>query len=194
MSKKTVWPGLFACMLAVQSVPACAVESAPGAELLAELVIGQEKPAVAKPAGARTQREQAGSYARDLVAPPVVVGEDEESGFLSPRGGAPAEEKAYEERAKARSYQHGSGATGGAVTILPGDTASPTGDLRGRAKAYSGTGNLRDVDLSNVGRDGIPIVPCLDVDNVSGRIGDDTTSGAIVHLIRQGKQIKVRCK
>ena len=50
------------------------------------------------------------------------------------------------------------------------------------------------MDLSNVGRDGIPLVPCRDVDNVSGRIGDDSITGSIVYIVRNGQQIKVRCK
>ncbi|WP_371324005.1 hypothetical protein VX159_00295 [Dechloromonas sp. ZY10] len=158
---------------------------------LAELIVGQEKPAPAKPSGARSQREQAGAYARDSAGVPIVI-DDEEAGFLSPRGGAPAEERAYEGRSKARNYQQGGGSL--PIVASPADSVSATSDMRGRAKAYTGTGNVRDIDLSNVGRDGIPIVPCQEVDNVSGRIGDDSASGAIVYLVRQGKQIKVRCK
>lgn len=159
--------------------------------LLAELIVGQEKPASPKSSGARSQREQAGAYARDSGSIPVVADEDE-PGFLSPRGGAPADERAYEGRSKARNYQQGGGST--PIVTSPADPVSATSDMRGRAKAYTGTGNVRDVDLSNVGRDGIPIVPCQEVDNVSGRIGDDSAAGAIVYLVRQGKQIKVRCK
>lgn len=158
---------------------------------LAELIVGQERPASPKPSGAHSQREQAGAYARDSGNIPLGI-DDDEPGFLSPRGGAPADERAYEGRSKARNYQQGGG--NAPIVISPADPVSATSDMRGRAKAYTGTGNVRDIDLSNVGRDGIPVVPCQEVDNVSGRIGDDSAAGAIVYLVRQGKQIKVRCK
>lgn len=186
MSRACIMPGmLLTGLLSLSS--ACIAENL----LLAELIVGPERPPVAK--GATAQREQAGGYVRDSSSVPVISPEDLEPGFLSPRGGAPAEERAYEGRAKARTYQQGSG-TPSPVVTMPADPGTVSSDLRGRAKAYTGTGNIRDIDLSNVGRDGIPIVPCHEVDNVSGRIGDDTASGAIVYLVRQGNQIKVRCK
>lgn len=38
------------------------------------------------------------------------------------------------------------------------------------------------------------IVACESIGNVSGRIGDDSTSGREVVVVRDGKQIKMRCK
>lgn len=188
MSRACIRFGMFMALMLSLSSP-CVAENL----LLAELIVGPERPAASKGATARGQREQAGGYVRDSSSVPVIGPEDLEPGFLSPRGGAPAEERAYEGRAKARTYQQGSG-TPSPVVTMPADPGTVSSDLRGRAKAYTGTGNIRDIDLSNVGRDGIPIVPCHEVDNVSGRIGDDTASGAIVYLVRQGNQIKVRCK
>jgi hypothetical protein len=79
--------------------------------------------------------------------------------------------------------------------VIGNDAAQAKGgENRNKARAYAGTGNGQDIDLSNVGRDGIPLVPCRDVDNVSGRIGDDSTSGSIVYIVRNGQQVKVRCK
>lgn len=191
MSKNTLCGSLLAGAALLLHSMAWASEPAEEQFLLAELIVGQEKPASPKPSGARSQREQAGAYARDSGSIPVVI-DDDEPGFLSPRGGAPADERAYEGRSKARNYQQGGG--NAPIVISPADPVSATSDMRGRAKAYTGTGNVRDIDLSNVGRDGIPVVPCQEVDNVSGRIGDDSAAGAIVYLVRQGKQIKVRCK
>lgn len=39
-----------------------------------------------------------------------------------------------------------------------------------------------------------PVVECMNTGNVSGRIGDDTLSGKEIIVIREGKQITVRCK
>ena len=40
----------------------------------------------------------------------------------------------------------------------------------------------------------LPVVNCEDVNNVSGRIGDDTLSGSVITIIQNGKQVKARCK
>jgi len=40
----------------------------------------------------------------------------------------------------------------------------------------------------------LPVVTCENVNNVSGRIGDDTLSGSIITVIQNGKQIKARCR
>lgn len=160
---------------------------------LAELILAPEKGSAKSSNGARSQRERAGSYQKD--AP--VNAEEEEFGLMSPRGGAPAEERAFENRNKAKSYQQGGEfAPMPLPGVLPNGEGSQTrsAEQRNRARSYAGTGNGQDVDLSNVGRDGIPLVPCRDVDNVSGRIGDDTASGSLLFIIRNGQQIKVRCR
>ena len=159
---------------------------------MAELIVGPEKSSV-RPSAASVQRERAGSY--QTSAP--VNSENDEVGILAPRGGAPSEERAYDSRTKARAYQQ----SGDALAPLPmpaligSDTAQNRGvENRNKARAYAGTGNAQEMDLSHVGRDGIPLVPCRDVDNVSGRIGDDSISGSLVYIVRNGQQIKVRCK
>lgn len=167
--------------------------------LAGEILIGPDKSEVRTP-GARSQRERAGAYQRGTE---IVLPAEEEGGFLSPRGGAPAEEKAFDNRARARAYQQG----GDMPAVMPGmpsglgDLPMPmtsqerARDLRGRARTYTGSGNAQDIDLSNVGADGIPVVPCRgEVDNVAARIGEDAVSGSVFYIMRQGKQVKVRCR
>lgn len=199
MSGRCIFGGLLATLLTLSGAAAADVRD----NLFAELVVGSERQAPARPSGARTNREQAGGYARDASPAPLVVESDgeDEAGVLAPRGGAPSEERAYEGRSRARAYQSPGGGVPGQQLVpqgLPGSIGEVmpggAGELRGRARAHVGSGNARDIDLSHVGRDGIPIVSCQDVDNVSGRIGDDSSAGAIVLLIRQGRQIKVRCR
>ena len=184
------------CALAL---PGLANEFEPAQRLqIAELIVGQESataPAPSKPIqGAARQRAKAATYQDERA---LMV--EEEVGILQPRGGAPAEERAYENRNRARANQQaveGSNtiyAPGTAVLLDPAASSRPA-EQRNRARAYSGTGNAQDIDLSNVGRDGIPLVQCHNVDNVSGRIGDDSISGSIVFLVRNGQQIKVRCR
>lgn len=157
--------------------------------LMAELVIGPDKAPAQQGSGVRTQRDRAAGYREDS---PVIV--DDSPGILAPRGGAPAEERAYDNRSRARSYQQQSDA--GFGTAFPGGADPYVGvgnDNRARARAFATTGSSDEIDLSNVGRDGIPLVPCRPVDNVSGRIGDDSIRGAIVLIVRNGQKIKVRC-
>ena len=173
--------GFLATLLVVVSQP-----------VLAELIVAPESGG-AKSSAARSQREKAGSYEKNSP----VNAEEEEYGLMSPRGGSPAEDKAYENRVKARSYQQGGEyAPVPLPAIVPGgDGSQPRAtEQRNRARAYTGSGNAQDIDLSHVGRDGIPLVTCRDVDNVSGRIGDDTTSGSLVYIVRHGQQVKVRCR
>jgi len=161
--------------------------------LLAELIVGPDNTGATKSSGARNQRERASAYQKD--AP--VNSADEEIGLMSPRGGSPAEEKAYENRTKAKAYQQSGDylAPLPLPGVLPGDGSQVRAtEQRSRARAYTGTGNGQDIDLSHVGRDGIPLVPCRDVDNVSGRIGDDSVSGSLIFIVRQGQQIKARCR
>ncbi len=156
---------------------------------LAELVIGGDKAPAQSSTGARNQRDRAAGY-RDEA--PVIV--DDGPGILSPRGGAPSEERAYDNRSRARTYQQQSEPAYGAIFQGGQDPYIAGGsDNRARARAFATTGNNDELDLSHVGRDGIPLVPCRPVDNVSGRIGDDSIRGAIVFVVRNGQKIKVRC-
>ena len=160
--------------------------------LWAELIIGPESGG-SRPSKASSQRERAAGYQKEEALHP----DDDSYGLMSPRGGSPVEEKAYENRAKAKAYQQaGEGAPlPSPAAILGGDGGQPRAtESRNRARAYTGSGNAQDIDLSHVGRDGIPLVTCRDVDNVSGRIGDDSSAGSVIYIIRQGQQVKVRCR
>lgn len=175
---------------------ASAAETRESPLLLAELIVGPENAAPTAPAKspARTQRERAAAARKDAPTA-VIVGEVEEDGVLSPRGGAPAEERAFEQRQRARSALQGNEVGSSAYPAAPAfDSPNTAANRRNKARAYTGTGNAREIDLSQLDRDGVPLVPCQEVDNVSGRIGDDTLSGSIVFLVRNGQQIKVRCR
>jgi hypothetical protein len=173
---------------------------ADGGAWAGEILIGPDKAEV-RNSDSRNQRARAGAYQRGAEAIPA---EEEEGGFLSPRGGAPAEERAYDSRARARAYQQGadpSAVMPGLPPGLMGDVAGPGNsqdrarDQRARARTYSGSGNAQDLDLSNVGPDGIPIVSCRgDVDNSAARIGEDGVSGSIFYVMRNNKPVKVRCR
>jgi len=164
-----------------------------------EILIGPDKAEVKTP-GARSQRERAGAYQKGAEAIPAG---EEEGGFLSPRGGAPAEERAFENRARARAYQQGVDPSA-VMPGMPSGQGEVTGqgtsqdrarDQRARARSYSGNGNAQDLDLSNVGADGIPIVSCRsDVDNTAARIGEDGVSGSVFYVMRNNKPVKVKCK
>lgn len=167
--------------------------------LAGEILIGPDKSEVRTP-GARSQRERAGAYQRGAEAALPV---EEEGGFLSPRSGAPVEEKAFENRARARAYQQGADmpvvipAMPSGLGDLPGAMTSQerARDLRGRARTYTGSGNAQEIDLSNVGADGIPVVTCRgEADNVAARIGEDAVPGSVFYIMRQGKPVKVRCR
>lgn len=187
--------GCLATLLALFSAQSAFANEFTGAPLLlAELIVGPESSTQRAPSGASRSRAKAATYQEDRV--PVLI--EEEAGILQPRGGAPAEERAFEQRNRARASQQGTDQLlpmplPGSMTVDPGSQPRSS-DARNKARAYTGTGNLQDVDLSNVGRDGLPIVDCHNVDNVSGRIGDDTLSGAIVFLMRNSMQVKVRCR
>ena len=163
---------------------------------LAELVIGNDKP-LPKESAARNQRERASALQREEK---VVIPDEEEAGLFAPRALPPVDERNYDSnRSRAKSYQQGAGGEmiygvpPGGIPAVERSAARAT-DQRQRARMNINTGSGQNIDLSHVGRDGIPLVPCHDVDNVSGRIGDDSLSGSIVYLIRNGQQIKVRCR
>ena len=133
----------------------------------------------------------------------LIIEADDEEGILSPRGaGSPAEQRAFEHRWRARSFiQDGKANTNSTPRVHSGSTPvlldAPSNATRhsNRARSYAdGTGNWREMDLSQRDKDGIPLVNCRNIDNVSGRIGDDTASGSVVLLVRNGQQIKVKCR
>lgn len=172
--------------------------SSPGQDrilLAGEILIGPDRAAVQVP-NARSQRDRAAAYQQGADDVP-----EDEDGILAPRGGAPAEERAFDSRMRARAYQPGPETPVAAPGMLPGvgDLMAPATaqerarDLRDRARSY-GRGKGQGLDLSLVGADGIPLVPCKDADNVAARIGDDGAAGNIFYVMRDGKPVKVRCR
>lgn len=159
-------------------------------------------PAAPAKAAAQSNRDRAHSFKNEVPATLIIEADDEE-GILSPRGGgSPAEQRAFEQRWRARSFiQDGKANTSSTPRVHSGSTPvlldAPSNATRhsNRARSYAdGTGNWREMDLSQRDKDGIPLVNCRNIDNVSGRIGDDTASGSVVLLVRNGQQIKVKCR
>ena len=169
----------------------------------AELIIGPEPPTPGESAKskAQQQREKAEAIYQGH-APNIIIDMDEETeGILSPRGGAPAQERAFEQRWRARILKDSPKPVAPELPLGPvspelQNARDKAAQLRGRARSmyYTGTGNWQDLDLSQRDKDGLPLVHCHSTDNVSGRIGDDTVSGSVVILNRNGQQIKVRCR
>jgi hypothetical protein len=101
---------------------------------------------------------------------------------------------------RARAYRDSG--EGVATEVITGDvlqrddsyTARSASENRRKARVYTSTATGNDIDLSYVGRDGIPLVKCEPVDNIAGRIGDDGLPGSLVMIFVRGKQVKVRCR
>ncbi|SEQ99501.1 hypothetical protein [Giesbergeria anulus] len=195
----TLLPFARSCLLA--SCLAVAGAQAEPALQVAELILdsGPATPAAAAKATAQTQREKAEALYKGHPST-IVVEPDDEDGVLSPRGGAPAQERAFEQRWRGRVLRDSS--TKPITPELPlgpvptqlQNARDTNARLRSRGAAYTGSGNWHDLDLSHRDKEGLPLVNCHSIDNVSGRIGDDTASGSTVFLIRNGQQIKVRCR
>ena len=156
-----------------------------------------------KTSGAREQRDRAKAYRTEEaeVAPTVIVVPEEESeGALSPRGGAP-EGRARDNRSRAGDYQRGTDSSlhpglikpDAGVPLDPGTTQERAHDNRARASGYS-RGENQSGHTGRVGTDGIPLVVCKDRDNVAGQIGDALKPGSVIVILRDGKQVKVRCQ
>ena len=173
----------------------------------AELVIepGPPTPAEAAKASSQERHEKAKAIYQGYPSgksPFIILDADEEPGILSPRVGVPTqEERAFERRWQQRILKEHHPPK---ADDLPLGPVSPelqrARDMkerlqsRGRSSVYTGTGNWQDLDLSQRDKDGLPLVYCHNTDNVSGRIGDGSTSGSVVILNRNGQQIKVRCR
>lgn len=196
---KLSFPVLVLACMAQSAWPSEGGDWQRGVLLAGEILITPEKgDAGRSSSAARSQRERASTYQKgDGNVSPVP---DDEGGIMAPRGGAPAEERAFENRMRARAYQQGKDVPSAAIPggvpgpldlPVPATAQERAHDLRARARSYTDGGA---VDLSHVGSDGIPVVPCRDVDNVTGRIGDDVGSGSIFFVLRNGKPVKVRCK
>jgi hypothetical protein len=162
---------------------------------------GGSKPS-GKTSSAAEQRDRAKTYQKDdssAVPTLIIVPEEESEGALSPRGGSP-EGRAKDNRSRAGDYQHGNDSsyrplikpdTG--ILIDGGTTQDRARDNRARASGYSRGENQAGLS-GRVGPDGIPFVICKDRDNVAGQIGDGLQSGSVIVILRDGKQVKVRCQ
>lgn len=108
---------------------------------------------------------------------------------------------ATENRNRAHSYQQGSDSSTpsdlGRILIDPDSSQGKARLNADRARAYM-KGESAGVTGSRFGGTGnLPVVECNNqaATSVVARIGDDnTTSGSVIILIRDGKSMKVRCK
>lgn len=159
--------------------------------------------APSKATSAAEQRDRARSYRDDVPSDSttvIVLPEEEVEGALSPRGNAP-EGRARDNRSRAMDYQHGTDSSVLPNFIRPdagtrldgGSTQDRAHENRSRAGAYS-RGDGQAGLTGRVGADGLPVVVCKDRDNVAGQIGDDLKSGSVIVILRDGKQVKVRCQ
>lgn len=146
------------------------------------------------------QREMAREYRKGQTAAPpaVIVVPDEEAGVLAPRPGMSG---AAENAAKARAYRQGDNG----VTFVPApvvqespqagsETPAAQSARKNRARAIEYRKGEQHSTVSVKGADGLPVIDCSNVDNISGRIGDDTRSGSVVILVQDRNQVKVRCR
>jgi hypothetical protein len=150
---------------------------------------------------ARTQR---GTSEAAVPLSTVIEALDTEDGpFGSRPSGA-----ATDTRNRARAYQQqGSdpapSSAGGAQRVVPVDIdrmmvdpESNQGKVKSnldRARAYSQGDGLGVTNQRFGGQENLPLVDCGQVDNTTGRIGDDV-SGAVITVQRGNKAVKVRCK
>lgn len=149
---------------------------------------------------ASRQRESAREYRKGQTAQPaVIVVPEDEGGVMSPRHSING---AAENAARARAARQGD--SGGSIVtpsvVLPDappavvETPSAQSAKRNRARAIEYRRGEQHSAVVAKGGDGLPIVDCSNVDNVAGRIGDDTRSGSVVILIQDRNQVKVRCR
>jgi hypothetical protein len=150
---------------------------------------------------ARTQR---GTTESAVPLSTVIEALDTEDGpFGSRPSGA-----ATDTRNRARAYQQqGSdpapSSTGGAQRVVPVDIdrmmvdpESNQGKVKSnldRARAYSQGDGLGVTNKRFGGQENLPLVDCGQVENTTGRIGEDV-SGAVITVQRGNKAVKVRCK
>lgn len=204
-------PLAVAC-LSAQAVDGAApfVAPAPAVVLAGEIILS---PSPGGPAAGESEAARMREAAREQrkgknSAPVVVIVDDAEDGVLSPRRGpsSPADNAA-----KARAYRvegETDNASQPSVILgpLPSDASPPTDSVSAqkahgnrmrateyrKGESYSSSSSSSSV-TARVG-DGLPVVDCSNVDNVAGRIGDDTRSGSVVILVQGRNQVKVRCR
>lgn len=150
---------------------------------------------------ASRQREAARDYRKGQVATEVLVLPEvvDEDGLLSPREEV---DFAGDNVDRARAARQGGSGQGSGVSVLGSDSGrvvtdeSPSAQSarknREKATDYRKGGTTGAMAVS--GNDALPVVDCSNVENVAGRIGDDTQSGSVIMLMQGRNQIKVRCR
>lgn len=140
---------------------------------------------------ARARMESNRSSVSVLPASGVAVDLNSEESFF-PQHGDDGLPNAHELRTNAKERESNTVIlpTGGVNNgILPPDAAAREGvaDNVSKARAYmENTTSQRITEL--------PVVSCENVNNVTGRIGDDSQSGSIITIMINGKQVRARCK
>ncbi len=149
------------------------------------------------PSKAAENRDRARSYQTEAAPTPgttVIVVPDGDEGVLAPRGNTNMQDN----RNKAREYQRGNtGVTAPQILVVPerheaGVAETPrerVEENRSKARAY-----MKGESPFGATGDKLPVVSCRDVENSSGRIGDDSQSGSVITIMRDGRPYKVRCK
>lgn len=212
MSCRTLVPGLLlAAPLVLSSFAASADELAspfaaapPVMSLAGEIIVAPPGNNNQVSEGDASRMREAARDQRKGKSPlPVIILDETEEGVLSPRRGpsSPADNAG-----RARNQRlEGDSSEGTLPSIimgpLPPDVSpSPTNSASAqkahsnRVRAIEYRKGDQSAPVSARGGDGLPIVDCTNVENVAGRIGDDTKSGNIIILIQNRNQIKARCR
>lgn len=142
---------------------------------------------------ARRAKAESGRTVRIVLPASAVDGVGEEDMFPQHGDDSLPGGKARNLRNSAKERQ-----SGGAV--LPADDMKDVLDFTPETAAHEGVaGNvskarayMKSSTSQRIAE--LPVVSCDNVDNVTGRIGDDSQSGSIITIMIKGKQVKARCK
>ena len=119
----------------------------------------------------------------------IMDGEDEENFFPQHGDDSLLDDRARASRegAKEQLQQGVVPPNAGAVDIPESNAREGVTDNLSKARAYMKNSTSQRITE-------LPVVSCNNVDNVTGRIGDDSQSGSIITIMVNGKQVKARCK
>lgn len=124
-----------------------------------------------------------------LPASAVITDVDDEAGFFPQHGDdSLLDEKARVSREGAKEQlQQGVVQPNNGVDTPDLNTQEGVAGNLSKARAY-----MKNSTSQRVAE--LPVVSCDNVNNVTGRIGDDSQSGSIITIMVNGKQVKARCK
>lgn len=147
-------------------------------------------PAKEAPQPSRVVREPRRPVEVVLPASAVIMDGEDEEGFFPQHGDdSLLDEKARASREGAKEQlQQGIVPPNAGAVEMP-DTNARDGVAGNLSKARAYMKNTTSQRISE-----LPVVSCNNVDNVTGRIGDDSQSGSIITIMVNGKQVKARCK